>query len=59
MKKMETENLKNWIKEWDIETIVGNTVIEGISFMAGKITNKELQNNKKIIIQEIKKRIKE
>ena len=56
---METENLKNWIKEWDIETIVGNTVIEGISFMAGKITNKELQNNKKIIIQEIKKRIKE
>jgi hypothetical protein len=55
---MKTETLKDWVKKWSIESIVNTIVAEGMSFMAGKITNEELKENKKVMVQEIKRRIK-
>ena len=45
-------NLK-WVKDWDEETIIGQAVILGMQFMADKISTKDLEYNKKLLVKKL------
>ena len=55
---MKKETLKDWCKEWSIDDIVSNVVSQGMCYLAEKMTTEELHEYKKVIIKEIKRRIK-
>jgi len=50
--------LKEHIKNWNIETIIGNVFYMGMEFMAKNKSNEDAQKYKSIIVKEIKRRIK-
>ena len=54
---MAEEGLKEWSKDWDLDTLVSNLVSAGMEYMAEKSTTKQLQENKRIIKEEIERRI--
>jgi len=56
---MKKETLKDWIKKWTIKDIIGNVFAKGMMFQATeKMTDKDVEKYKRIIVREIKSRIK-
>ena len=53
-------DLKKYIKDMRVEDIVSNVFSAGMEFMArnGESTNEEAQKYKKVVVKEIKRRIK-
>lgn len=49
---------KKWVKGWDTSLIIGSAVSLGMQFMADKISTEDLHYNKKLLIEELNKRIK-
>jgi hypothetical protein len=56
---MKKETLKDWIKNWTIKDIVSNVFSQGMMFQATeKMTDEDVDKYKRIIVREIKSRIK-
>jgi len=53
-------DLKKYIKDMRVEDIVSNVFSAGMEFMArnGELTNEDAQKYKKVVVKEIKRRIK-
>ena len=56
---MKKETFKDWCKGWTIKQIVGDIFSSGMEFMArSEQTNVDTTKYKKIMVKEIKRRIK-
>ena len=53
------DDLKKYIKDMRVEDIVSNVFSAGMEFMAKReMTNEDSQKYKKVVVKEIKRRIK-
>lgn len=62
---MKKETLKDWVKKWSVKQLVGSAISEGMKFQAMNCATideeeqlLELHRNKRILINEINRRIK-
>ena len=44
---------KEWVENWDNETIVSQAVSLGLWFMAKRISTEDLEHNKKMLIDKL------
>lgn len=56
MKQNTQEGLKHWVKDWNIRQIISSAVSDGMAFMADKMSNELLTENKSIYVEELNTR---